>query len=163
MPVVECPDCGKSLKVSDSMAGKRVRCPGCKNPFVLPGVPIDELELIEEEEEPEERVTSKRGREAERRPPSRHSREEEDEEEEDRPRARRPRDDDRDSVSFSSAPLVCGILVCLLFCAPLIGFPLGYLALNKANAELDRLPGGKRARDARKQLRLAKKLGIVGM
>jgi predicted Zn finger-like uncharacterized protein len=162
MPVVECPDCGKSLKVSDDIAGKRVRCPGCKNPFVVP----DALEVVEEEEELEEQVTARPRRKTERRPPSRRSRDEEDEEEDEdrpRPRRRRPRDDDRDSVSFSSAPLVFGILACLLSCAPLVGLALGLLAMNKANAELDRLPGGKRARAARKQLKLAKTLGIVGM
>lgn len=165
MTVIECPDCGKSLKVNDSMAGKRVCCPGCKNPFVVPDAAVEELELVEEEHEQEERVTARPRRDTERRPPSPRPRAEEDEEDADRPRPRRRRqhDDDPDSVSFSSAPLVYGILACLLSCVPLIGALLGYLALNKANAEFDRLPGGKRARAARKQLRLAKTLGIVGI
>ena len=47
--------------------------------------------------------------------------------------------------------------------APIIGFILGSMAVNKANAEMDRLPGGKRARAARKQLQLAKTLGVIGM
>jgi predicted Zn finger-like uncharacterized protein len=164
MEAVECPKCGKSLKVNDSLLGKRVRCPGCKNPFVIPDAPVVEL-VEEEEEEPEQRVTKRPRREMERRPSSRRPRGEEDEEEEDhpRPRRRRPRDEDRDSVSFSSAPLVYGILACLLSCAPIIGFILGSMAMSKANAEIDRLPGGKRSRAARKQLQLAKTLGVVGM
>ncbi len=44
MAVIKCPECGKSLKVSDSIAGKRLRCPGCKNPFVVPeDAPVLEL------------------------------------------------------------------------------------------------------------------------
>lgn len=164
MPVIKCPDCGKSLKVSDNIAGKRVRCPGCKNPFVVPeDAPV--LELVDEEEEQEERVTTRPRREAARTPPVRRPRDEDDEEEEDdedrprRPRRRRLKSD----ISVSSAPLVYGILSCLLSCAPLIGFILGSLALSKSNAELDSLPGGKRARAAQKQLQLAKILGVVGM
>ncbi|HTU16723.1 MAG TPA: MJ0042-type zinc finger domain-containing protein [Gemmataceae bacterium] len=173
MAAVECPKCGKSLKVNDSLAGKRVRCPGCKNPFVVPDAPV--VELVEDEEEQEERVTKRPRRDAARRPrdeeedddkprrPRRSRDEEEDDDEPRRPRRRRPRDDNRDSASFSSAPLVYGILACLLSCAPIIGFLLGSLAMSKANAELDRLPGGKRGRAGRKQMQLAKTLGVVGM
>ena len=59
MAVIKCPECGKTLKVSDSAAGKRVRCPGCKNPFDVPAdAPV--LEVVEEEEEEqEERVTAR--------------------------------------------------------------------------------------------------------
>jgi len=161
MAAVECPKCGKSLKVNDSLAGKRVRCPGCKSPFVVPDAPV--VELVEEEEQ-EERVTTRPRRETERRPASRRPRdEEEDDDEPRRPRRRRPRDDDQDSVSFSSAPLVYGILACLLSCSLVIGLYFGFKAIHTANAELDRLPGGKRARAARKQLQLAKTLGVVGM
>lgn len=164
MAVVECPDCGKSLKVNDDLAGKRVRCPGCKKPFVVPGAPVVEL-VEEEDEEPEQRVTRQPRRETERRPPSRRPRDEEEDEDDEprRPRRRRSRDDDEDSVSFSSAPLVYGILACVLSCAPIIGFILGSMARNKANAEMDRLPRGRRGQAARKQLQLANILGIVGM
>jgi predicted Zn finger-like uncharacterized protein len=154
MPVIQCPDCGKSLKVSDNVAGKRVRCPGCQNPFVAPDAPV--VELVEEEEE-EERVTTRPA--ADRRPKARRN----DEEEEDRPRRRRPRNEDREDISVSSVPLIYGIGACLLSCIPIIGFALGGLAFSKANAEMDTLPGSKRAHAARKQLQLAKTLGIVGM
>src|SRR5487761_1552961 len=105
MPVIKCPDCGKSLKVSDNIAGKRVRCPGCKNPIVV-RVAAPVLELVDEEEEQEERVTTRPRREAARTPPVRRPRDEDDEEEEDdedrprRPRRRRLKSD----ISVSSAP-----------------------------------------------------------
>lgn len=165
MPVIKCPDCDKSLKVSDNTIGKRVRCPGCKNPFVVPDVPV--VELVEEEEEEEddeeeeaERVTTR----PKQRPQSRRPREDEEDEDDDKPRRRRrPRDEEDNGVSYSNEPLVYGILACLISCAPLIGFILGSLAIRKANAEMDRLPSGKRSRAARKQLNFAKTLGIVGI
>jgi predicted Zn finger-like uncharacterized protein len=158
MAVIQCPDCGKSLKVNDSTLGKRVRCPGCKNPFVVPDAPV--VELAEEDEEQEERVTTRP-----RRPAARREREEEDEEDDEprRPRRKRVRNEDDVGVSFSSTPLIFGILSILLSCSLVIGFYFGMKALNEANAELDRLPGGKRARAARKQLQVAKTLGVIGM
>ncbi len=35
--VIRCPHCQKSMQVPDSAAGKRVACPACKQPFVVPG------------------------------------------------------------------------------------------------------------------------------
>jgi hypothetical protein len=57
---------------------------------------------------------------------------------------------------------VYGILSIVFSCG-LIGIILGRLAITKADEELNRLPGGKRSRAARKQLQLAKTLGIIGM
>jgi hypothetical protein len=149
----------KSLKVSDNIAGKRVRCPGCKNPFVVPeDAPV--LELVDEEEEQEERVTARPRPATERRPKGRRDDDEEDDEEDERPRPRRR---PRDSGSYSKAPLVYGILSCLFSCWLVVGIYFGWKAVNGANEELDRLPGGKRFRDARKQLQLAKTIGVIGM
>lgn len=163
MAVIQCPDCGKSLKVNDSTLGKRVRCPGCKNPFVVPDAPV--VELAEEDDEPEERMTTRPRRQTERRPAARREREEEDEEDDEprRPRRKRVRNEDDVGVSFSSTPLIFGILSIVLSCSLVIGLYFGMKALNEANAELDRLPGGKRARAARKQLQLAKTLAVIGM
>jgi len=165
MAVIKCPACRKSLKVSDASAGKRVRCPGCQKPFVVPDEAVELEEVEEVEEVREKRITARPRRkveeEEEERP--RRSRRKVEEEEEERPRRRRPRDDDREDISPSMAPLVYGILSLVFSCAPLIGFILGVLARSKADAEMDRLPGGRRARSARKQLQLAKTLGIVGM
>ena len=37
MPQVPCPSCGSVLKIGDTLAGARVRCPSCKNVFQAPG------------------------------------------------------------------------------------------------------------------------------
>lgn len=38
MPItVHCPNCKKKLKAKDQLAGKRVKCPGCHQPFSIPG------------------------------------------------------------------------------------------------------------------------------
>jgi hypothetical protein len=35
--IVQCSNCGKRLKLKAPAAGKKLRCPGCKEPFVVPG------------------------------------------------------------------------------------------------------------------------------
>lgn len=35
--LVTCPECNKKLKVPESVYGKKIRCPGCKNPVAVPG------------------------------------------------------------------------------------------------------------------------------
>ncbi len=39
--VVKCPNaaCAKSMQIPDNAAGKRVQCPTCKSPFMVPGAP----------------------------------------------------------------------------------------------------------------------------
>ena len=61
MTVVKCPECRKSLKVNDTIAGKRVRCPGCQKPFVVPEEPVV---LEEVEEVREDRITARPRRDA---------------------------------------------------------------------------------------------------
>lgn len=188
MPVVKCPACKKALKVSEEVEGKRVRCPACKNPFVVPesAIEVEEVQEVQTErparrprrdaeeerqgiqaERPARRPRRDADEEEDRPRPSRRARDEEEEEDDRprRPRKRRSRDDDdeRDVVSPSSAPLVFAILSCLFSCAPIIGFILGRMALNKADQELARLPGGKRFRGARQQMQTAKTIGVVGM
>ncbi|MHC4664277.1 MAG: zinc ribbon domain-containing protein [Planctomycetota bacterium] len=37
MPIpVTCPECGKQVNAPDKFAGKRVKCPDCKNPMQIP-------------------------------------------------------------------------------------------------------------------------------
>lgn len=37
MPIkVQCPSCSKSFKAKDELAGRRVKCPGCKQPINIP-------------------------------------------------------------------------------------------------------------------------------
>jgi phage FluMu protein Com len=39
MLMIPCPSCDKLLKGPDSLAGKRVRCPNCKEVITVPGEP----------------------------------------------------------------------------------------------------------------------------
>ena len=51
MPSTSCPFCGKRLKFPESLAGKKIRCPGCKEPFQLAleeeRVRIEELSIAD--------------------------------------------------------------------------------------------------------------------
>jgi hypothetical protein len=82
MPVLECPHCRKQVRVPESAAGRRARCPLCQEAFSVPA----EDEAVTEDRPP---------------PRSRHPRDEDDrprrfrDEEDDRPR-RRPREDEED-------------------------------------------------------------------
>ena len=42
---IRCPACGAALRVDDSLAGRKVRCSGCKEPFVATAEPPDEPEV----------------------------------------------------------------------------------------------------------------------
>jgi serine/threonine protein kinase/Leucine-rich repeat (LRR) protein len=39
--VFACPNCSKSLKVKTELAGRKVKCPGCQQPFRVPSAPED--------------------------------------------------------------------------------------------------------------------------
>ncbi len=66
MPIrVACPTCSAVVAVPDQFAGKRVRCPKCKNTFIAPGEVVLQGEILadepeeEQEEEQEEPVRSR--------------------------------------------------------------------------------------------------------
>jgi hypothetical protein len=58
-PIITCPRCQKKFKGKPELFGKRIRCPGCEKPFVVPSpdAKIDEKQLQNvldfKEEEPE--------------------------------------------------------------------------------------------------------------
>jgi len=179
---IKCPECQKSLKVNESLAGKRVRCPACQRRFVVPGA-VDELEEVDpsslaseaetdssvqatrparrprpqpdEEDEEDERPARRSRREPEE--------DEDDDDEEERPRRPRRRRRGRPAAPSSNAPLVLGILSLVFCCIPIVGVILGVLARNKADAELDSLPGSSRYDGARRKQEVAKILGTVGL
>src|SRR5262249_59211535 len=39
MPRTACPCCGRKLRVPDHLAGRRVSCPRCQEPLVIPAAP----------------------------------------------------------------------------------------------------------------------------
>lgn len=86
MPVLACPHCRKQIRVPDSAAGKRARCPLCQEAFVVPG--DDEDAVTEDRPPPRSRGPSREEEDRPRRP--------RDEDEDDRPRRRPSRDEDDD-------------------------------------------------------------------
>src|SRR5436190_7209076 len=38
--ILRCPHCQKTMQVPDNVAGKRVSCPSCKQPFMVPAAPL---------------------------------------------------------------------------------------------------------------------------
>jgi predicted Zn finger-like uncharacterized protein len=182
--VIKCPECQKSLRLNESLAGKRVRCPACKQPFLVPGG-VDELEEVppseaESEEEEDTGVQARRparrsrpepdeDEEEDERPArrSRRARDEEDEDDEEEERPRRPRRRRRrgsgGDASAGTGPLVMGILSIVFCCFPIVGVILGGLAMSRANTAMANLPGSSRFDAARGRLQVAKILGIIGM
>lgn len=50
---VTCESCEKTVKVKDELAGKRVRCPGCRQPLQIPeAAPVDDWNLEEYDDVP---------------------------------------------------------------------------------------------------------------
>ncbi|MGF1582294.1 MAG: DUF1559 domain-containing protein [Gemmataceae bacterium] len=89
MPILaECPECAKKFKLSDTLAGKRVRCPSCQGVIALPAVSSADVTA----KEPVAARSTRDEAIAER--PKR--RRDDDTLDDDRPRRRRPRDTDED-------------------------------------------------------------------
>jgi hypothetical protein len=92
MPLVVTCDCGKSLKVKESLAGKRIRCPECQAFLTVPAAEEEELEPeLDEEPAPKKAPAKSPARaaaKAARRPEPEDDEEEDKEEEEERPRGK---------------------------------------------------------------------------
>ncbi len=50
--VITCPECAKKFKGQENLAGKRIRCPFCKKPFLVPVADDDEAESPVPKKEP---------------------------------------------------------------------------------------------------------------
>ena len=96
---IQCPSCKRKLKVSDKVAGKRVKCPGCGEGF-LAAVP--EPDFVEPEVVETEAVAVPVEDDDEEDKPRRRPRNEDDERVSAKPPRRRPRDDDEERVSSKS-------------------------------------------------------------
>ena len=35
--IIECPECGRKLRVQDNLLGRKVKCPGCETTFTATG------------------------------------------------------------------------------------------------------------------------------
>lgn len=90
MPITfDCP-CGKSLRVGDEHAGRRVKCPACGT-VVLAPKPQPQFEVVEEE--PDFEIVEDEPRKAPRALPAKQFTDDDDEP---RPKKKRDRDDDDD-------------------------------------------------------------------
>ncbi len=70
MPVnISCPHCQKALQLQETLMGKKVRCPGCKEVFTATP-PEEQIQAADEYEEIQERPSRRRppGRAAPHRP-----------------------------------------------------------------------------------------------
>ena len=48
MPIsFECPHCGRPTQFADDLAGRRIRCPGCKEPVTVPSEEIVDVEDVQ--------------------------------------------------------------------------------------------------------------------
>ena len=161
MPIlVECA-CGKSFRVKDELAGRKGRCPGCKEPLLVPRPAADPeaeaLELILMEDDPPKRaappplpVETSVQREAPRPMPKAASRPPTPPPPEPRPRKKRPRVDREERGGYRGpwiSPLfftgllmmfgaiawfVLGIiLIDRIFFYPPILFVLGFISMIK--------------------------------
>lgn len=165
MPLtIACPNCGKALKLPEAVIGKRVRCPGCQEVFTATAPEEEEpIRPAAESESVQERPSRSR----------RVEREEPEEEEEDRPRRRRRRrrDDDDDDYGVrrgrphrGGTVLTLGILaVFFALCCPCIGWILGGIGLNLANADLSRMEARQMDRSGQGMTRAGQILSIVGI
>ena len=162
MPLtIACPNCQKSLKLQESVLGKRVRCPGCQEVFTATAPEEEPMRRADEGEGVQERPSRSR----------RVEREEREEEDEDRPR-RRPRrieDDDDEGVARGrphrgGVVLTMGILaVVFALCCPLVCWILGGIGLTMASTDLSQMAARRMDRSGQGITRVGQILSIVGV
>jgi hypothetical protein len=84
----DCP-CGKSLRVGDEHAGRRVKCPACGATVLVPKPP-PQFEVVNEEEEPEFEIAEDQPPESRR---ARHAKQSTSSDDDDEPRPRKEKPD----------------------------------------------------------------------
>lgn len=169
MPIsIQCPECEKRLKVADSAAGKKIRCPACKAVIAIPAAEelVEPDDLVEPDEETAVSETPVRKKkkpdlDEDEPAPKKRKKSEDDEgygyaddedEEEERPRKKKKKrryddDDYRPSRRTESHRgvliLVLGILSIVVAClCPLICWILAAIAVNMANADKPKMERG---------------------
>jgi hypothetical protein len=162
--LVQCSECAKKLNAPNSAAGKRVRCPGCKNPI---DVPDPEEEIVEPDDEvaiqPESKPAPRRPSRDDEAKGSKKKREQEDEayetededeDEDDRPRRKKKKRayDDEGRASRRGRPkethrgviiLILAIAAILFAWIPIVCWVLAAFAERMANADLAKMDAGK--------------------
>jgi hypothetical protein len=98
-----CPKCGTEISADDEKAGKRGRCPDCKESFVIPDAEPPRKKKPARDEDDDEAVAES----PRKRKPSR------DEDDDDRPTRRRDRDDEDEEDDADAEPTAFPITVTL--------------------------------------------------
>src|SRR4051812_42972148 len=152
MPIIiECPSCGRQLRVSDEAQGKKVRCPSCKTTFTA-AAPEDEAPVARRREPTEDRFEEEEPRERRRRPaardededeaPRRRSRDEdEDDEDDDRPRRRRGGDWGRVRTGITLVLIAVCLNIAMIVLSFLVGMVIGAASVQE-NAQFQPGPPG---------------------
>jgi phage FluMu protein Com len=174
-----CSECDKKLKVADTAAGKKIRCPVCKAIVAVP----EAEDFVEPDEDEDTAVSEKPTKKPSKstskshRPPSRKRRDEDDddfedeeeEEEERRPKKkkkkkRRQFDDRRggDVPHRGITILIMGLASILFGCFPIAAWYLGYRAMSMANEDLDDMERGRVDRSGKGLVLTGKVCGIIG-
>ncbi len=146
-----CPDCDKPLRLRDDLAGKKIKCPKCSHPFVVPDPANETIPFEAEEELPPPKKALKRNR----------VEDDEDDDDDDRPRKRRGDRDEGDAPT-PMEPIVWVIIAILFPCGP-IGAAIAFLAMSKAGSARAKLPKGEQGAAARQNLQYVIILSWVGV
>ncbi|MSQ96025.1 MAG: hypothetical protein EXR98_15920 [Gemmataceae bacterium] len=136
-----CPECEKPLRLRDELAGKKIKCPKCSHPFVVPDPANETIPIEAEEESPRPKKTSKR-----------RSDDDDDDDDDDRPR-KRQRSRDAEQVSTPREPIFLVTLAMVFPCGP-IGIATGGIAYWKARGIIAALPDGERGASARRNMKI---------
>ncbi len=143
MPIqINCPSCGRALRLPDELMGKSVRCPGCSTTFLAGGdepAPRPQPRVEDEREAPRRPFRRDEGYDEEPRPSRRSRRDREEDDYDDRP-PRRERDRDFRSGGPPGTPpgkaqavailtLVGGIVAALGGLVYAVGSGLGSLGI----------------------------------
>lgn len=110
MPIAAVCGCGTRLKVADTAAGKRVKCPRCGSAVAVPAVEF-EYEVVDDEPTPKGKARQAFADDDEPRPTKKRSRASDDDEdgEDDRPR-KRSKGGRRNAQPRSNLPLLLGVV-----------------------------------------------------
>jgi hypothetical protein len=153
---VQC-SCGTRLKVKDQLAGKKIKCPSCQAVLLVPVSDARSQYQIEDDPLPAKRQSKRK---VSREQDDNENLDHDGHEDDDQPRRRRRRRVKQ--VATPILPLVYGVLSVLCPCL-LAGGALGGLAVARANFALGELPDGASGRTARRNMQIARILGIVGI
>lgn len=144
------PDCGRQLRVPDTLVGKKVKCPSCGNTFVaqvdeIPPPPSEEEEREQQEEETPVRRSAAREDDGD----------EEEDDRDDRPRKRRKR---RGHVKEHRGQLILILGILSFFIAPLI---LGPIAWIMGNADMQEIRAGRMDREGEGSTNAGRICGMI--